>query len=72
MESVDKLDKRIRNIALLMIIIAIILISVWLITLLNSSNNTSPLIMSLGLALLLAGILLVTRIQYLIWMKKRI
>lgn len=72
MESVDKLDKRIRNIALLIIIIAIILISVWLITLLNSSNNTSPLIMSLGIALLLAGILLVTRIQYLIWMKKRI
>ncbi|MFX1281221.1 MAG: hypothetical protein ACFFA3_17855 [Promethearchaeota archaeon] len=72
MESVDKLDKRIRNIALLMIIIAIILISVWLITLLNSSNNTSPLILSLGLALLLAGILLVTRIQYLIWMKRRI
>jgi phosphatidylglycerophosphate synthase len=71
MESVDKLDIRIRNVALLMIIIGIILLSVWLITL-NSSNKTSPLIMSLGLALLMAGILLVTRVQYLIWMKRRI
>ncbi|MFX1480695.1 MAG: hypothetical protein ACFFCI_21610 [Promethearchaeota archaeon] len=71
MESVDKLDIRIRNVALLIIIIGVILLSIWLITL-NSSNKTSPLIMSLGLALLMAGILLVTRVQYLIWMKRRI
>jgi len=72
MESVDKLDKRIRNIALLIIIIAIILIFIWIINLMSSSDSISPLIISLGLALLLAGILLITRIQYIIWMKKRI
>jgi hypothetical protein len=72
MESVDKLDKKIRNIALLIIIIAIILLSTWIINLLISSDNTPPLIFSIGLALLLAGILLFTRIQYIIWMKKRI
>ena len=71
MEEVDKLDRRVRNIGVLLIIIAFILLLIWMISYINSSNNASPLLMSIGIALLLAGILLVTRIQYIIWMKKR-
>jgi len=71
MEELDKLDKKVRNIGLLLIIIAFILLIIWTISYLNSPNNASPLLMSIGIALLLGGILLVTRIQYIIWMKKR-
>ncbi|MFX1574976.1 MAG: hypothetical protein ACFFB0_19740 [Promethearchaeota archaeon] len=71
MEALDKLDKRVRNIGLLLIITAIILLLIWLIDYLISPKTASPLLMSIGIALLLGGILLVTRIQYIIWIKKR-
>ncbi|MFX1390057.1 MAG: hypothetical protein ACFE9Z_08350 [Promethearchaeota archaeon] len=71
MDEADKLDIRIRNISLLIIIIAIIILIFWVITYIISIENASPLLMSIGLALLLAGILLCTRIQYIIWTKKR-
>jgi hypothetical protein len=71
MEEFDKLDKKIRNISLLVIIIAIVLLIIWIVSLLYSPEKASPLLMSLGIALLLGGILLFTRIQYVIWMKKR-
>ena len=71
MEKFENSDKKIRNIALLVIVIAILLLIVWVISLMISPENASPVLMSIGIALLLAGILLVTRIQYVIWMKKR-
>jgi len=70
MEEFDKLDKKIRNISLLVIIIAIVLLIIWIVSFLFSTGKASPLLMSLGIALLLGGILLLTRIQYVIWMKK--
>jgi len=70
MEEFDELDKKIRNISLLVIIIAVVLLIIWIVSLLYSPEKTSPLLMSLGIALLLGGILLFTRIQYVIWMKK--
>ena len=71
MGKFDNTDKKIRNIALIMIAIAILLLMIWVITYMISPKNSSPVLMSIGMALLLAGILLVTRIQYVIWMKKR-
>ncbi len=71
MEGIDKLDKRIRNISLIILFIAITLLIIWIINYVNSPENASPLLMSIGIALLLAGILLCTKIQYVIWMKKR-
>ena len=71
MVKFDDTDKKIRNIALIMIAIAILLLIIWVITYIISPENASPVLMSIGMALLLAGILLVTRIQYVIWMKKR-
>jgi len=71
MEEQDKLDKKVRNIGLLIIIIAFILLLIWMINYLTSPKKASPLLMSVGIALLLGGILLVTRIQYIILMKKR-
>ncbi|MFX1380394.1 MAG: hypothetical protein ACFFA4_15015 [Promethearchaeota archaeon] len=71
MEELDKFDKKFRNIAFLIISIAILLLIIWMIIFLNSPENASPLLMSISIALLLAGILLITRIQYVIWMKKK-
>ncbi len=71
MNESDKLDQKIRNVSLLMILIAIIIIIFWMISYINSPENYSPLIMAIGIALLLGGILLFTRVQFIIWMKKR-
>jgi uncharacterized membrane protein len=67
----NKTDIKVRNIGLIIIAISILLLIIWVITYSNSPENASPLLMSIGMALLIAGILLVTRIQYVIWMKKR-
>ncbi len=71
MQEFDKLDRKIRNISLLIIFIGIVFLTIWIISFLYSPDNASPLLMSLGLALLLGGILLFTRIEYIIFMKKR-
>jgi uncharacterized membrane protein len=71
MGKFDNTDKKIRNIVLIMIAIAILLLLIWTITYMISPENASPVLMTIGMALLLAGILLVTGIQYVIWMKKR-
>ena len=71
MKEFDKLDKKIRNISLLIILIAIILLVIWIVCYINSPETASPLLMTISIALLLGGILLSTRIQYIIWMKKR-
>jgi len=71
MEELDKFDKRLRNLSLIIIFIAVLLLIIWAVSFLNSPETASPLLMSIGIALLLAGILLITRIQYVIWMKKR-
>lgn len=71
MEELDRLDKKLRNIALIIISIAVLLMIIWTISYLSSPEKASPLLMSIGLALLLGGILLLTRIQYIIWIKKR-
>ncbi len=71
MEGIDKLDIKIRNISLIILFIAITLLIIWILNYMHSPENTSPLLMSIGIALLLAGILLCTKIQYVIWMKKR-
>lgn len=71
MKELDKLDIKIRNISLIIILISIILLVFWTVSYVNSPETASPLLMSIGLALLLAGILLCTRVQYIIWMNKR-
>lgn len=71
MEDLNKFDKKIRNISLIVIFIAIIILIIWIVTFYYSPEKASPILMSIGIALLLAGILLCTRIQYVIWMKKR-
>ena len=70
MEEFNKIDTRIRNIALLTIVIAAIMLIIWIVNFLISPENASPLLITIGLAMLLAGILLFTRIQYVIWAKK--
>ena len=71
MQEFDKLDRKIRNTSLLIIFIGIVLLTIWIISVIYSPDNASSLLISLGIALLLGGILLFTRIQYIIFMKKR-
>ncbi|UCC20470.1 MAG: hypothetical protein JSV62_04050 [Promethearchaeota archaeon] len=72
MEELDKLDKRFRNIAVIIIIISVLLLTISVLLHLTSSENVSPILLSISIALLLAGILLFTRIQYVMLMKKRV
>jgi len=73
-DEYNKLDKLLRNIALILILASLILLVVWVINLYSNSGKETIynlIIMSIGIALLLGGILLLTRIQYIIWIKKR-
>ena len=71
MDELEKLDRRMRNISLIILSLATITLIIWVVSFLHSPEKASPLLMAIGIALLLAGILLFTRIQYVIWMKKR-
>ena len=73
LEKTKKSDVKLRNISLLIIIIAIVLLVIWMISYLNSDKNTLPLplLLAFGVALLIGGIFLLTRIQYIIWLKER-
>jgi len=66
-----KFDKKFRNFSLIAIFIAALLLIIWVISYLNSPEKASPLLVSIAIALLFAGILLFTRIQYVIWVKKK-
>jgi len=73
-DKYNKLDKLLRNIALILILASVILLVVWVLNLYSNSGKETIynlIIMSIGIALLLGGILLLTRIQYIIWIKKR-
>ena len=71
MERINRMDKRFRNFSFIIIIIAVLLLIIWIASYLNSPEKASPLLLSIGVALLIAGILLFTRIQYIIWLKKK-
>lgn len=71
MGKVEKSDLKLRNISLLIIIIAIILLTLWMVSYITSNKNEIPLLLAFGVALLIGGIFLLTRIQYIIWIKQR-
>ena len=70
MEDLEKMDKRFRNGAVIIIIIAILLLAIWTFIFFLTLENAHPLLLAIGIASLLAGILMFTRIQWVIWMKK--
>jgi len=71
MEELNKFDTKIRNYSLIIIIIAIVMLIIWVVSYISSPEKASPILMAIGIALLLGGILLFTRVQYVIWIKKR-
>ena len=72
MENIEKSYSKIRNIALALILIATILLIIWLTYFIVNSREGLQVLLAIGIAFLFAGILLLTRIQYLIWMLKKI
>ena len=72
MEELIKLDTKARNIALIIICIAIVILIIWIIFYLNSPGSEFQFLLYIGIALFLAGILVLTRIQFVIWTEKRV
>ncbi|MHA2339396.1 MAG: hypothetical protein ACXACX_18990 [Candidatus Hodarchaeales archaeon] len=70
MTDIDKLDKKFRNSSIILLLVASILLIIWIVSYLQSQENASPILLAISISLLLAGILLFTRIQYIIWVKK--
>jgi len=68
-----KIDKKFRNFGLGLILIAILILIVWMVFYLEDTedNYNFRLLSFLGIGLLLGGILIVTRIQFVIWAEKR-
>ena len=71
MVNVDNIDRNFRNLGLVLILLAIIILTIWMVDHLTFPDKNSLILAYLGIALLLGGILLVTRIQFIIWMEKR-
>ncbi|MHA1468692.1 MAG: hypothetical protein ACTSP6_11540 [Promethearchaeota archaeon] len=71
MVNVDNIDRNFRNLGLVLLLIAIVILTFWMVYYLTLPNKTNIIWAYIGIALLLGGILLVTRIQFVIWMEKR-
>ena len=72
MEEFDRFNKKLRNIAFIIIILAIAILIIWIILFILSVGKQLQFILAIGIALFLSGILILTRIQYVIWINKRI
>jgi len=71
MVNVDNIDRNFRNLGLVLLLIAIVILAFWMVNYLTFPNKTNIIWAYIGITLLLGGILLVTRIQFIIWMEKR-
>ena len=71
MVNVDNIDRNFRNFGLVLVLIAIVILTFWMVNYLTFPNKTNIIWAYIGIALLLGGILLVTRIQFIMWMEKR-
>ena len=72
MEELITLDTKVRNISLIIICIAIFLLIIWVIFYLSSSKIEIQYLLYIGIALFLGGILVLTRIQFVLWAEKRV
>jgi hypothetical protein len=72
MEELIKLDTKARNISLIIICIAIVILIIWMVFYLSSSKSEIQYLLYIGIALFLAGILVLTRIQFVLWAEKRV
>jgi hypothetical protein len=72
MELSGKIDKNVRNLSLLLILIGVILLLIWLIIYILTPHQENALLMALGIGILLGGLLVLTRVQYIIWLKKKV
>lgn len=71
MEEFDRVNRKIRNISFLIIILAIIILIIWLILFGLIGEGEFQFLLAIGIGLFLAGLLLLTRVQYVIWINKR-
>ncbi|MFX1406018.1 MAG: hypothetical protein ACFFC9_07735 [Promethearchaeota archaeon] len=68
---IDKIHKRIRNISLVIVIIGFLLMIIWMIIYLYKPNKELYFVLIIGIVLFLAGTLAFTRIQFVLWLQKR-
>ncbi|MFX0032109.1 MAG: hypothetical protein ACFE8E_07545 [Candidatus Hodarchaeota archaeon] len=72
MEEFNRINKKVRNIGLIAIVIAIVVLIIWVILFILSKGNRLEFMLAIAIALFLAGLLIVTRIQYIIWVSKNL
>jgi len=71
LKEVDELDKKVRNIALIIMMIGIGLMVLWLIYWIIFSSIKFQIVLYLGIGLFLGGLLFLSRIQFVMWAKKK-
>lgn len=72
MEDLIRLDAKIRNISLILIIIAIIILVIWINIYIHTPKKEFYYLLYIGIAFFFAGILILTRIQFTLWLEKRV
>jgi hypothetical protein len=64
-------DKKMRNIGLFLILLSIIFLILWFIMYYSFRDQNINLLLYIGIALLLGGLLIVTRLQFAIWLLEK-
>jgi hypothetical protein len=64
-------DKKMRNIGLFLILLSIIFLILWFIMYYSFIDQNINLLLYIGIALLLGGLLIVTRLQFAIWLLEK-
>ena len=72
MRNIDNLEEKLKKLSIILIFLASILLVIWIATYYLSEEQSSPILLAISISLMLAGMLLFTRIQYTIWVKKGI
>ena len=72
MSEYIKVGKTLRNASLILLLIAGVVLSIWMINFYNTGSNSLPFLLFLGIILLFVGILILTRVQFVLWSLKKV
>ena len=67
-----KVGKKLRNLSLILLLIASISLTIWEINFYNTGHNSLPFLLFLGIVLLFVGILILTRVQFVLWSLRKV
>ncbi len=72
MSEYIKVGKKLRNLSLILLLIAGAFLSIWMINFYDTGTNSLPFLLIIGIVLLFVGIFIITRVQFILWSLKKV